>query len=163
MKNYYAILEIKFPSKQDEIRGAYRVLAKKWHPDLNQSSNATEKMQDLTEAYYILSNLRAKELYDENYLKQNTKEEVLEKRPKKHSENFSEQTNCNSFETGVGEELKEWIRKARIKSKEFVYNSIQTTKGATSLGAKTAGKAFLIGVAFIILIILIGLIARIFN
>lgn len=163
MKNYYAILEIEFPSNLDEIKRAYKVLAKKWHPDINQSSNATEKMQELTEAYYILSNKRAKDLYDESYRGYYAREKAHEKREYTKTTNNREQTKHSFFEAEMNEELKEWIRKARVKAQEYVLKSIDTAKGAASAGIKTAGKAFLIGVAFIILIVVIGLIARIFH
>lgn len=60
-KNYYAILNISFPSTVTEIKNAYRQLAKAEHPD--KGGNA-EKMKLVNEAYHILINVKSKAEYD---------------------------------------------------------------------------------------------------
>ena len=66
-KDYYAILEIDRQSTQDEIKAAYRLLSKKWHPDLNPGKDVTRKMQDINEAYAILKDSVKKARYDFEY------------------------------------------------------------------------------------------------
>jgi hypothetical protein len=54
MKNYFAILEIPEDSTVDEIKQAYRRLAKVYHPDVNRAFNAHEKFLEISEAYEML-------------------------------------------------------------------------------------------------------------
>lgn len=65
--NYYEILEVKVTATQDEIKIAYRKLAKKYHPDINKKVSP-EKMKQLNEAYTTLSNPSAKRAYDETHI-----------------------------------------------------------------------------------------------
>ena len=67
MKNYYQILEVNENASQEVIEKAYRVLAKKYHPDNFSSYNssfAEEKFKEITEAYEILSNEVLRQEYD---------------------------------------------------------------------------------------------------
>lgn len=56
-KNYYEKLGVSKDASTDEIRKAYRTLAKKWHPDKNQTSVAfsEKKFKEISEAYHVLS------------------------------------------------------------------------------------------------------------
>lgn len=54
LKNYYALLEILPQASTDEIKKAYRKLAKIWHPDKNSSSQASNQFQAIHEAYQTL-------------------------------------------------------------------------------------------------------------
>jgi hypothetical protein len=56
VKNYYNILQIPEDSGREEITGAYRRLAKKYHPDVNTAPDAHEKFCEITEAYDFLMN-----------------------------------------------------------------------------------------------------------
>ena len=64
MKDYYQILEIDKKATVDEIKKAYRKLAKKYHPDVNKEESASEKFKELTEAYEVLSNNSKRRNYD---------------------------------------------------------------------------------------------------
>ncbi len=65
MKNYYKIMGLKPSATESEIKSAYRLLAKRYHPDVNPgNSAASEKFADLTEAYGILSDAVKKAEYD---------------------------------------------------------------------------------------------------
>ncbi|HEX2934275.1 MAG TPA: DnaJ domain-containing protein [Bacteroidales bacterium] len=55
MKDYFRILGVTPPSSLDEIKNAYRKLAKKYHPDLNKSPNAASLFIEITEAYEVLT------------------------------------------------------------------------------------------------------------
>ncbi|TCO71502.1 J domain-containing protein [Marinisporobacter balticus] len=66
MKNAYKILEINTKASQNEIKTAYRKLAKKYHPDVNQNDKYTaEKFREVTEAYNILRDEKLKKEYDQ--------------------------------------------------------------------------------------------------
>ena len=67
MKNYYQILEVNENASQEVIEKAYRVLAKKYHPDgwpANQSYWAEDRFKEITEAYQTLSNEFTRREYD---------------------------------------------------------------------------------------------------
>ena len=64
-KDYYKILEIDKSASDKEIKSAYRKLAKKYHPDLNQGDEkAQEKFKEIGEAYEVLSDPEKKKTYD---------------------------------------------------------------------------------------------------
>ena len=67
MKKYYEILEVHSKASGEVIEKAYRVLAKKYHPDLYSGEKrlyAEKKMRDINEAYKILSDEFLREQYD---------------------------------------------------------------------------------------------------
>lgn len=65
MKNYYEILNVNRKTSQNDIKLAYRNLAKKYHPDNNSGNHDAEIIfKDLNEAYSILSNIDEKRKYD---------------------------------------------------------------------------------------------------
>ncbi len=63
-KNYYDILGIDKNASQDEIKSAYRKLAKQYHPDVNKSPGAETKFKEVSEAYDVLSDPDKKLQYD---------------------------------------------------------------------------------------------------
>lgn len=64
MKDYYKILEIDRNSTEVEIKKAYRKLALKYHPDVNDDLQATAIFKDVNEAYRTLGNATKKRHYD---------------------------------------------------------------------------------------------------
>ena len=65
-KNFYQILEIDEDANEEDIKIAYRRLAKKYHPDLNKNDpHAKEKFIELKEAYDTLINPKKRKIYDQ--------------------------------------------------------------------------------------------------
>ena len=65
-KDYYEVLGIKRDASQDQIKQAYRKLARKFHPDLNPGDkSAEEQFKGLQEAYDVLSDPENRKLYDQ--------------------------------------------------------------------------------------------------
>jgi len=65
VKDYYKTLDISKSSSKDEIKKAYRDLARKYHPDLNpDNKNAEEKFKEIQEAYEVLYDDQKRQQYD---------------------------------------------------------------------------------------------------
>jgi DnaJ-class molecular chaperone len=63
-RDYYDILGLKKTATDDEIRAAYRKLARKYHPDMNKSPDAAAKLSAVQEAYDVLTDATKRESYD---------------------------------------------------------------------------------------------------
>ncbi len=64
-KDYYEILGVSKDASADEIKSAYRRLAKKYHPDLNKTPEASEKFKEINEAYEVLGDDKKRANYDQ--------------------------------------------------------------------------------------------------
>lgn len=64
-KDYYTILDVAENASQDEIKKAYRRLARKYHPDVSQESDAEARFKELGEAYEVLKDPERRRQYDE--------------------------------------------------------------------------------------------------
>jgi molecular chaperone DnaJ len=65
-KDFYAVLGVPSTATQDEIKKAYRKLAKKYHPDANSNdAKAGERFKEISEANTVLSDVQKRKQYDE--------------------------------------------------------------------------------------------------
>lgn len=64
-RDYYALLGVDRKATQDEIKQAYRRLARKFHPDVSKEKDAEEKFKSLQEAYEVLKDSEKRKAYDE--------------------------------------------------------------------------------------------------
>ena len=64
-KDYYSTLGVNKNATDDELKSAYRQLAKKYHPDLNKTPEAAEKFKEINEAYSVLSDKQKRANYDQ--------------------------------------------------------------------------------------------------
>src|SRR5262245_63157966 len=63
-KDYYKILGVARGAGDEEIKKAYRKLARKYHPDVSKEANAKERFQDVSEAYETLKDKEKRAAYD---------------------------------------------------------------------------------------------------
>ena len=64
-RDYYEVLGVSKNASEDEIKSAFRKLAKKYHPDINKDPDAPEKFKEAQEAYAVLSDKQKRAQYDQ--------------------------------------------------------------------------------------------------
>ena len=148
--NYYKLFGLGKDASQEEIKKRYRELAKKYHPDVNKSPDATERMQEIQEAYYILNDQEARSRYDTFY----------DHFYSSSSENKSHKSANNQEEPGtyskeyVDPILERWIANAKKQAIDFVNNTVKDTGGITSSGLKYLSYGCVINIVIFIVILI---------
>lgn len=64
-KDYYEVLGIKRNATEDEVKVAYRKLARKYHPDVSKEPDAEDRFKEVGEAYAVLKDLEKRAAYDQ--------------------------------------------------------------------------------------------------
>lgn len=64
-KDYYKVMEVARDATQDEIKRAYRKLARKYHPDVSKDADAEVRFKELGEAYEVLKDAEKRAAYDQ--------------------------------------------------------------------------------------------------
>jgi hypothetical protein len=70
MVNYYKILRVSQDASRSEIRSAYRRLARKKHPDVNDEAGASREFTHIAKAYKVLSDPKERAAYDKQLLRE---------------------------------------------------------------------------------------------
>jgi len=95
MKNHYAILGLNSSATAEEIRRAYRILARRYHPDVNPEVSSAEKFKDISVAYKTLSDASRRGQYDielERLERNSVKEKVRAYKDQQNREDLWKQT-----------------------------------------------------------------------
>ena len=122
-KDYYAILEISFPSDEKEIKAAYRQQSLKWHPDRNIGRNTEEEMKAINEAYAILSRPDSKQRYDIEYIR--FRQQTTEKQRSAYKQ-YTEQ----SYSSHSDDKQWEYAYDVKDENLKNDINNARTAKGA---------------------------------
>mgnify|MGYP005780092703 CR=1 FL=1 len=121
MKNYYDILEVNQKASKEVIQKAYKVLVRKYHPDLyrqDQKKYAENKIKEINEAYNVLSDDFLREQYDKELQKEI--EQI-------NSQKYSSQTNIynNYYNTALSGENETNTKKAQKETKQRKIGTLQ--------------------------------------
>ena len=98
-KNYYKTLEVDSSASQEVIEKAYKALAKKYHPDLQEESQkeaASEKLKEINEAYEILSNPESRANFDKTLKASTISEEDFNKMAQENQILYNELNNLKN-------------------------------------------------------------------
>jgi DnaJ-class molecular chaperone len=135
-KNYYLILDVNKEVSSEEIKRAYKNQARRWHPDLNPGIDTTQNMQDVNEAYLILSDTETRNRYDIEY------------------ERFIniefDNARKKEFDYEISDEiLEKWINNARKQALDLVNKTIKEVAELSITATNTAGtKMFELVIAY---------------
>lgn len=136
MINYYEVLEVSQKASNEIIEKAYKVLAKKYHPDLQAEENklvAKEKMQLINEAYEVLSNTEDRKSYDEKLEQELLRKQQIEeeKRKNRTNEQINNQVNnmqqVNQQSNNNDVNYNEEYEKSRIEANKKIAREIEQT------------------------------------
>ena len=102
MKKYYEILEVDKNASQEVIEKAYKTLAKKYHPDLQQGQNKqeyAEKMKIINDAYDVLSDNYKRTQYDEQLRNEEIQKQTMsrEQQERLMQENYALKQQLNKM------------------------------------------------------------------
>lgn len=136
-RDYYMFLEVELSASQEEIKAAYKRMSIKWHPDKNPTIDTTKQMQNINEANLVLGDVKARELYDIEYLKYKSSKD-------------------NSNYVVENEILNTWMRNAKNQAVKIVADIMDEFKGST----KKAGFSILNGLLYFLPVILVYLLIR---
>jgi curved DNA-binding protein CbpA len=139
--DYYSVLGVLNTASTNELKIAYRSLVKKYHPDINHSSDATTKMQLLNEAYLILSDPEAKTIYDVEWIRYHETKggESQTKQSPPDTEGEGSHGRSYQFQSDL---LRDWIEKAQKQAKDITAQAVKDTGGIV----KAAGKGAVSGI-----------------
>ena len=136
-KNYYKILGLNEACTEQEIKSAYRKLARKWHPDIaGNTDDAVKKFKEINEAYEILSDKTKRAEYDTinrfyNYSStkqtQETKNDNKENNTTKPDfKNTNKESKCENEKSGFNFNWEDFLSKYKEYTKK--YNDIKFNK-----------------------------------
>ena len=121
MKNYYDILEVNQKASKEVIQKAYKVLVRKYHPDLyrqDQKKYAENKIKEINEAYNVLS---------DDFLRGQYDKELQKEIEQINSQKYSSQTNIynNYYNTAPSNENETNTKKAPKETKQRKIRTLQ--------------------------------------
>ena len=150
MKNYYEILEVNQKASSEVIEKAYKVLVKKYHPDLYNGEKreyAEQKSKEINEAYRILSDTFLMEQYDA---------ELLRKKEEEQQSRYNKFTNINNYENKEQEEKEHKVGSfmGLVDLVQQIFKNRPNGKGIKNLKRED----FVAAVLTIVITIIIGII-----
>jgi curved DNA-binding protein CbpA len=173
-KDYYKLLDIQQNASDEEIKKAFREQAIEWHPDRNQGTDTTLRMQEINEAYLILKDKEARARYDIEYNKfkqyqeqnrhsekEKQKSEQQEWQEQKHQQTKREyEYRDYKVEDDI---LAKWMENAKKQAVELAIQTIKDFKGVTKAAANGCVKGIIQLVIWVVVINLIFFLVKACN
>ena len=129
-KDYYAILGISLNVTDDEIKRVYRELSKKYHPDKNPNQDTTSIMQDINEAYFILSIPYKREIYNKEYRIYQEKISIIQRPNTSYNTYTNYEVRNEELNNIINDARKAAMEYVKQVMKEFKELSLEAGKGA---------------------------------
>lgn len=123
MKTLYEILEVSENASKEIIEKAYKVLAKRYHPDLQEEQNkedAEKKMKEINEAYSILSNDAKRKEYNEKLKTERQKENASKEQHEQNNVHY--QQNSVNYNNTYYKQKNENYNNTYYQAKSEEYN-----------------------------------------
>ncbi|HRG38227.1 MAG TPA: DnaJ domain-containing protein [Bacteroidia bacterium] len=125
-KNYYILLGIKNTASLEEIKVAFRNLAKKYHPDKNQhNEHADHLFKEIQEAYETLSNTEKRRKYDLKFSYANNYQQIKNKRYAPYTGNAyqyaQQQAQQQRYTSYESEPAKEIVKEKKSGTDPFLF------------------------------------------
>lgn len=122
MKNYYEILEVNKKASKEVIEKAYKVLVKKYHPDLYKGEKqkyAEKKIRDINEAYDVLSDEFLKRQYDVELERELEKIYEQKYKSKENEHQFNNYTNQTKSTSAKNESNNSYTNQQKLSNQEY--------------------------------------------
>ena len=163
MKNYYDLLEVTPKASKEIIEKAYKVLIKKYHPDLYHGEEriyAESKSRELNEAYHILSSDFLREQYDLELEKERkfNKENNTNRNYNKPNNNFNNQKEQNTTRKSSQEKKEKTHKVGTIMSMVDLLKEIFKKRNKSEGTKKIQKEDKIAAVLTLIIVIVIGII-----
>ena len=165
-ENYYELLEISETASQEVIERVYKLLAKKYHPDLNPDNPkaAEEKFKKISAAYEVLSNPTKRQDYDEELKARRARETISSMNVNRTTTSSSRApTNSNVYDKAYSKAEEELIKRKqqelqyqRQKAYDDAYIDAMQKMGYTVVYKKSLKERFF---SFLAMIVTIGVLA----
>lgn len=159
-KDHYKTLEISEDASEIEIKKAYIKLAKRWHPDRNKDVDTNKKMQEINEAYILLSDNDARKRYNIEYQKYKkfiTKTQIIiSSKTNEYNNSFKgkeQYQNTNNEYVCEDEILNSWMKNAKKQAFEMRNKTLEELLGIITSGL-VESKNYLTSPIFFIFIII---------
>jgi len=175
-KDYYKLLEVSQNATDEEIKKAFREQAIKWHPDRNQGTDTTLRMQEINEAYLILKDKEARYRYDIEYNKfkqyqeqkrQSQKEQEKSEKQESQQQEQKKQQSRHEYEYRdykvEDDILAKWMENAKKQAVELAIQTMKDFKGVTKAAANGCINGIIQLVIWVVVINLIFLLVKACN
>jgi curved DNA-binding protein len=143
MEDYYQILRVNPSATETEIRRAYRILARRYHPDVNPGKDSAKDFRNIAEAYAVLKDPEKRKQYDIEY--EAMQRRNLRKAQRPINKNYRRSAAQRYYEAQKAdlEAIKKWQKEhkqaARPKPPVQKNMIVKTAKGLSKLKERTQG------------------------
>lgn len=120
MPDLYSVLGVNRTAKTDEIKSAYRRLARQYHPDVNPDPSAATRFAQITEAYHTLSDSNRRQAYDRTGRTQ-------ESAARQNNSNAARAARRAYYQARADQAVNEWLERERLETQargKAVYTTV---------------------------------------